>query len=173
MTVRPESGSLPRYKAYLAGPMTNIPAFNFPLFFAATRWLREDNGWDVLSPAEKDLDLIPWDEMQSVPGFVEGDLSQYVANSKFTMGNAMEWDLPAIMNSNGIVMLPGWEKSTGARWERTVAEALERTVWLLTPVYDVGNDTPVKWILTVDDVQQRITPFLREFPDSIAALANS
>lgn len=121
------------YSVYEAGPMTRIPAFNFPLFFDAAKWLRNVQGWFVRSPAEKDLDLVPWDKMQEVPGFADGDLQLYIANSPFTMENAMEWDLPAIMASDGIVMLPGWEKSTGARWERTVAEALGRDIWLMTP----------------------------------------
>lgn len=158
------------YTVYLAGPMTSIPAFNFPLFFAGAEWLR-GNGWTVLSPAEKDLEQIPWDVMVTVPGFDVGDLVAYSANSTFDMGNAMEWDLPAIMNSDGIVMLPGWENSTGARWERTVAEALGRTVWLLTPTlfeFVDGSDesVPARWHLKQDDVQLRLTPFLRGFPSS-------
>lgn len=152
-----------KYQVYLAGPMTNIAAFNFPLFFAAAKWLRDGNGWSVLSPAEKDLEQIPWDLMVTVPGFATGDLVAYSANSTFDMGNAMEWDLPAIMQSDGIVMLPGWESSTGARWERTVAEALGRSVWLLTPTY-FEEGVPTRWHLKMDDVQLRLTPYLRGFP---------
>lgn len=146
------------YSVYLAGPMTNIPGFNFPLFFSATAWLR-DRDWEVKSPAEKDLERIPWDQMQDVPGFDTGDLVAYCAHSTFTMSNAMEWDLPAIMNSNGIVLLPGWEKSTGARWERIVAEALARDIWLLDP----PTASQKKWFLRKDQNPNRLTEYLRDF----------
>lgn len=146
------------YSVYLAGPMTNIPAFNFPSFFAVTEWLRNTVGWEVKSPAEKDLERIPWDEMQTVPGFDTGDLVAYCANSTFTMGNAMEWDLPAIMASDGIVLMAGWERSTGARWERIVAEALDRDIWLLTAGHE---GEPYR--LTLDTDPRRLTTFLRGF----------
>lgn len=145
------------YTVYLAGPMTNIPAFNFPLFFDAAAWLRETLHWEVLSPAEKDLALVPWDVMQKTPGFDTGDLPLYTAHSLFRMENAMEWDLPAIKDSNGIVMLPGWEKSTGARWERTVAEALGRDIWLMHPC-EAGGFYVVR-----DGNPNRLTEYLRGF----------
>jgi hypothetical protein len=154
------------YTVYLAGPMTNIPAFNFPEFFRATAWLRESPCWDVKSPAEKDLERIPWDEMQTITGYDTGDLALYCANSSFTMGNAMEWDLPAIMDSHGIVLLPGWEKSTGARWERIVAEALDRDIWLLVPHGDKGDED--EYLLIRDENPKQLTEFLRSFPAKAA-----
>jgi hypothetical protein len=158
-----------QYTVYLAGPMSNIAGFNFPLFFDATDWLRNVLGWKVWSPAEKDLDTIPWDEMQTVPGFDTGDLKTYCENSSFTMSNAMEWDLPAIMNSDGIVLLPGWETSTGCRWERTCAEALGRKVWLLTPNTVVGD----AWEINEDTCQDRLTQFLRAYPTELEAVRNA
>lgn len=147
-------------QVYLAGPMTGIPAFNFPLFFAATEWLRNVKGWQVLSPAEKDLEKIPWDEMQKVPGFDTGDLKLYCEHSTFTMGNAMEWDLPAILDSDGIALLPGWEKSTGARWERIVAEALDRDIYLLTTY---GDESLPNFLINRETRKTQLTDFLRGF----------
>lgn len=40
-------------RAYLAGPMSNIPQFNFPAFDDAAADLRA-RGWDIVSPAELD-----------------------------------------------------------------------------------------------------------------------
>jgi hypothetical protein len=149
------------YWVYLAGPMTNIPEFNFPAFYDATEWLRA-NGWGVFSPAEKDLEQIPADEMKHIPGYAEGDIVKYVANSSFTLANAMEWDLPAIQKSNGIVLLPGWERSTGARYERCVAEALDRDVWLLVK-HEQTDEQPASYELVADDNKTQLTDYLRGF----------
>lgn len=139
------------YSVYLAGPMTNRPQFNFPLFFDAAKVLRE-LGWKVLSPAEKDLEQIPWERMVTIPGFDTGNLQEYMKNCEFTMENAMEWDLPAIQRANGIVLLPEWETSTGARYERVVAEALGRDIWLY------NNGLPIK-----DQFPTRMTDYLKWF----------
>lgn len=147
------------YTVYLANAMSNIPAFNFPWFFNAEDYLVEDMGWDVLSPARKDLEQIPWDVMQTIKGFDTGNLRDYVENSSFTMANAMEWDLPAINRSKGIVLGDAWAKSTGARWERTVAEALARDIWLLH-----GNG-PEDFTLERDPEPNQMTEFMRLFPE--------
>jgi hypothetical protein len=121
-----------KYGIYLANAMTNIPAFNFPWFFEAEDWLLANTKITaVANPARKDLESIPVEEMQSIPGYDTGDLPTYVANSSFTMANAMEWDLPAILGASGIVLGDRWASSTGARYERVVAEALDRDIWLL------------------------------------------
>lgn len=130
MTTKPKTKA--PYGVYLANAMTNIPAFNFPWFFEAEDWLLANTKITaVANPARKDLESIPLEEMQVIPGYDTGDLPTYVANSSFTMANAMEWDLPAIMAANGIVLGDRWATSTGARYERTVAEALDRDIWLL------------------------------------------
>lgn len=149
-----------KYSVYLAGPMTNIPAFNFPKFFEGEDYLLTcTHVTEVKNPARKDLETIPLEEMKLIPGYGTGDLPTYVANSSFTMANAMEWDLPAILKSNGIVLLDGWEKSTGARYERLVAEALDRDIWLL------HGDTEHGWELEADEAKTALTTFLRGFPD--------
>lgn len=121
-----------KYGVYLANAMTNIPAFNFPWFFEAEDWLLANTKITaVANPARKDLEQIPLEEMKLIPGYDTGDLPLYVANSSFTMGNAMAWDLPAILGASGIVLGDRWASSTGARYERVVAEALDRDIWLL------------------------------------------
>ena len=41
-------------KWYLAGPMSGIPQFNFPLFMKAAQELRDVHELDIVSPAELD-----------------------------------------------------------------------------------------------------------------------
>lgn len=114
-------------KIYLAGPMRAYPEFNFPAFAAAAAYLRSW-GHEVWSPHEHDLangfdPTVELDETGSAPGF--------------SFAEAMRKDLQIITMSDGIVLLPGWEKSTGARIERFVADTTNREVWLYHP--DVGN----------------------------------
>jgi hypothetical protein len=145
------------YKVYLANRMSNVPEFNFPWFADAAKFLRETFGWEVANPAEKDLEDIPFEVMSKTPGYDEGDLELYCANSTFTMSNAMAWDLPAILSGDGIVLGPEWHLSTGARWERIVAEALGREVWLLS-----GSGLS-NFYLSKDPIQDRLTQYLKGY----------
>lgn len=90
---------------YLAGPMRGLPNFNFPAFHAAAADLR-DRGYEVWSPAEHDQ------AAGFVPTTGEGlkELRDY-----------MLADLPEVLRSDLIVVLPGWEQSAGARLEVHVA----------------------------------------------------
>ena len=147
------------YDVYLANRMSSIPEFNFPWFAKAAEYLRTSRGWGVKNPAEKDLEAIPYEKMVTIPGYDEGDLTKYCANSSFTMSNAMEWDLPAILDSRGIVLGDGWAVSPGARWERLVAEALDRDVWLLH-----GDGATQPFWLVLDKEPKQLTKFLASFP---------
>jgi hypothetical protein len=93
-------------KIYLAGPMTGLPDFNFPAFDAAAAVL-EAEGHDVANPAQMDRDV----------GFDPSSTSV----SKEFLRDALRRDLSAICDADAIAMLPGWEKSGGARVEWTLA----------------------------------------------------
>lgn len=109
-------------RLYLAGPMRGYPRYNFDTFADAAAILR---GWgfDVVSPAEMDLALgFDPDSADPLPdGFVE---------------HAMRRDVEAILTVDCIVVLPGWEKSSGVEVELTVARALG------LPVYRYTADSP-------------------------------
>src|SRR5690348_5131587 len=91
-------------RCYLAGKMRGEPEYNFPAFHEATAKLREQ-GWDVWSPAER--------EEQS--GFnPKTDKAQSTAYY-------MRQDLPAVCESDAVIVLPGWEESVGARLDVHVA----------------------------------------------------
>lgn len=93
-------------KIYLAGPMTGLPEFNFPAFDRAAEILSAA-GYTVFNPAQMDRDV----------GF--DPLSTVVSNE--FLRDALRRDLSAICECDGIAMLPGWEKSGGARVEWTLA----------------------------------------------------
>jgi hypothetical protein len=97
---------------YVAGPMRGYDQFNFPAFDAAEARLRAA-GWHVISPAQMDRDLGFDEHRNSLDGF---DLEA-----------AIRRDVEAIMSlvaaeGDAIAMLPGWEKSRGAKAEKALAE---------------------------------------------------
>ena len=96
---------------YLAGPMSGVNQLNFPLFFKAAEVLREQ-GYDIISPAEMDDESIVASALKST-GSYTGD---------GTWGDLLSRDVKIIADKvKGIVFLPGWNKSRGARLEAYVA----------------------------------------------------
>lgn len=110
---------LPARRVYLAGPMRGIKDFNFPAFHAAAVELRA-KGYEVFNPAEHD-------EENHGKGFnlsATGDLKD-IAHTPFDLRETLEKDLSWIaQNATAIALLPGWEKSKGARAESALAYAL-------------------------------------------------
>lgn len=96
-------------KLYLAGPMRGYPDFNFPEFHAKAKMLR-DAGYDVFNPAEHDEETISKD------GRKIADL---------TIRECMKADTAWICdNADGIALLSGWDKSTGAQAEVALGKAI-------------------------------------------------
>ncbi len=85
---------------YVAGPMTGYPEWNHPAFFAMAARLRAA-GHTVICPAElhEPSHDVPWDWY-------------------------LRHDLPELVKCSRLVLMPGWERSRGARLEHQVAEAL-------------------------------------------------
>lgn len=101
-------------KFYLAGPMSGYPQFNFPLFISAAADLRA-RGYEIVSPAELDAENgIDKEAMAST----DGDASRLSQ----TWGDMLARDVKIVADQvDGIILLPGWEKSRGARLETFVA----------------------------------------------------
>lgn len=117
---------------YVAGPMRGIEAYNFPAFDAAAAAL-EALGHDVFSPAARDRRV----------GFdpVGMDGTEDLAALGFSLNAALAADMAFItMEADGIVVLPGWEQSKGARAEVATAHALGLPVWRLAEFLDRGQD---------------------------------
>ena len=127
-------------RVYLAGPMRGYPEFNFPEFFDAAASLRI-RGFEVWSPAERDLadGLDPKNEEHRKAAEEKG-LKYY-----------MHYDLPAVVDSDAVAVLPNWQDSEGARLEVF-------TAWVVgMPVFFAWSETPIpRWSV---DLQ---TPFIRD-----------
>lgn len=99
-------------KLYIAGPMRGLPNYNFPMF----DWARDHlnlMGIGAISPADHDREL----------GFVTEVAGVVETTDTFDINTVMRWDLAQVAGADGILLLPGWEDSSGARHERYVAEA--------------------------------------------------
>jgi hypothetical protein len=103
---------------YLAGPMTNIPQFNFPAFDAAAKVLR-DAGYNLVNPAELD------EEIERKEAYESPDGSHTGLPHVKTWRQCLRRDIDIVLDDNcvGMICLDGWEKSGGARMETYVATA--------------------------------------------------
>jgi hypothetical protein len=91
-------------RIYIAGPMTGLPDFNYPAFYAAAtriRWAR----WEPVNPAE-------------IFG-VSTDLPREAY---------IRADLKALAGCDAVAMLSGWQESRGARLEYLLARELSMPV---------------------------------------------
>lgn len=102
---------------YISGPMTGMPALNFPAFHAAAAEVRA-RGHMAINPAELDE--------ADAPG-VTKEWHEY-----------MRRDLKALADCTHILLLPGWEKSKGARLEHHIARELGMKVVFADGMHEVG-----------------------------------
>lgn len=96
---------------YLAGPMSGIEKFNFPAFFEFQALL-ENNGLKVVSPAQHDIE--------------EGvDINHPEQQTQGFREKMLAWDFGQIVGPVvGVVLLPGWRTSVGARAECMLAQMI-------------------------------------------------
>ena len=101
---------------YIAGPMSGIPQFNFPLFDEWTARLRAQ-GLTVISPAELD-DATVREEALASP---DGQAGHSVVLAGETWADFLARDVKLIADGvTDIVLLEGWHGSRGARLEAFV-----------------------------------------------------
>ena len=126
-------------KFYLAGPMTGLPHFNFPAFTAAASDLRA-HGYDIVSPAEMDSPAVKAAAHDSVDGaLTDGKVAGE------TWGDMLARDVKVIADTcDGVIMLPDWQKSRGARLELFVALLSNKTYFGYYVAGTGGN--PVRWV---------------------------
>ena len=109
-------------KLYLSGKMSGLEHFNFPEFHRVTGLLREA-GHEVYNPAEADSDPetgLPDPEKCALPRevFLRRDV-MVIASRKL-----------------GVVLMPSWKESIGAKLEAAVAQ------YLGLPVYAFVEESP-------------------------------
>lgn len=149
---------------YVSGPMTGLPMFNFPSFDAVAAILREQ-GHNVFSPADNDRDR--WEQagykdVDKLPCFIEGDVAAYAAAINIPTESLYRDDFNFIINeADELVLLPGWARSTAARYELMLAEALQLEITLVVESSGGLAFQPL------DD--KFITEFLRGFPEAVLA----
>lgn len=101
---------------YLAGPMSNVPQFNIPKFEEIACLLR-DQGLVVVSPPEQDSPAMQVAALASP----DGDLAKLEKDTNETWGDVLSRDVKLVADDvGGIVFLPDWQKSRGARLEAFV-----------------------------------------------------
>lgn len=122
-------------KTYLAGPITGVPYYNVHLFEAAAAFLRA-KGLDVVSPIE--MDGPGWRECALlVP---DGDPAKWTGVSGHTWGDMLARDVKAVADEcRQIALLPGWERSKGARLEAFVGLLCGHS---FVGVYTDGENVP-------------------------------
>jgi hypothetical protein len=97
-----------RFHIYLSGPMTGLPDYNRPAFDEMATTLRSQ-GKTVFNPAE----VGPREIIQPRAWY-------------------MKKDIEALLKSDSIYMMFGWESSEGARLEFEIAKQLELPIIIHT-----------------------------------------
>jgi hypothetical protein len=115
---------------YLAGPMGGRPQFNIPAFDEAARILRAD-GRTIVSPAELDSPEVRAASLVSPDG-------TWILNkiSGETWGDLLARDVKLIADEvDGIIFLPEWHTSRGARLEAFVGLLTGKQFAVYLPEY--------------------------------------
>lgn len=102
-------------KYYLAGPMSGIENYNFPLFDECAADLRL-RGLEILSPHEVDHG-----ETQEARGILP--YTHYIRAG-----------LQLLLECNAIILLPFWHESKGCQLEVMVARSVGMTIYTYDPI---------------------------------------
>ena len=111
-------------KIYLSGPMTGYPDYNKAAFADAAFQLRE-LGFDVVNPHQlPEPVLLPGDEEYNWRQYLARDAERIISDTSI----------------EGVVVLPGWEKSRGSTLECCIAQSIGLKVYKLEAVLKAAND---------------------------------
>lgn len=150
-------------RIYIAGPMRGLPDHNFPAFAEAARFFRQ-SGFLVSSP-------------------VEIGQRFFGNNPSIPAHEYLRADIEALARCQAICLLPGWENSTGARCEVSIAVTLGLQFYspggtMIDPPRSVtirgGYERPAGPVDTLDTLAAELcawakVTFPKATPSSIAA----
>ena len=128
----PESKAEVTKRVYLAGPMTGYPHYNLAGFTAGANQLR-NAGYEVVTPFE--CNSVVWRRHHG------RDFDPLVDTCDYgdpILGEMLLEDLAALRAANLVAVLPGWEKSKGAKLEVMLAQNLGKRVMDVTSFGDLG-----------------------------------
>lgn len=117
-------------RAYIAGPVAGRPDLNRPAFRAAAVALSL-KGYEPVNPH----DIPPWQHEGPCPP------SYAVSDSGHSTACHLRTCMAAVCGCDVVVLLPGWMDSTGANYERALAEitGIPRLLYpWLTPLEGMG-----------------------------------
>ena len=129
---------------YIAGPMTGVEDYNYPMFDVVAEMLREW-GFEVVNPTELKHNEDP-----------EADVS---------LDEYMVLDLPYVIACDALALLPGWEQSRGSNVELLVALACGREVWEIfeddrddSAIFVLSDARPNLWVVQrhIEDIVQTV-----------------
>lgn len=109
-------------RLYLAGPMRSRPLFGFQAFEDARATLA---GVDITVVSPHDMDIadktvnIEYSTRKMENGVYRREFTKVEWLGEFK--STMRKDFVELLKCDGIVLLPGWKESEGARYEQTVA----------------------------------------------------
>jgi hypothetical protein len=103
--------------AYLAGPMSGIPEFNYPAFAEHAKYIREQLKYEVISPAEQ--------------GF--GSFNPGTTGYEEVLNDCVK----LVSLADMLFVMEGWTKSNGAR-----AEVMCAAVYNMPIHYIKESQTP-------------------------------
>lgn len=133
-------------RVYIAGPMSGLPAFNFPAFDAARdRWIAD--GHDVVSPA--DLTRQMWRERFGEQ-FDPESTDPAISAGGDIYRDFLREDIREIVACDAIALLPGWRTSKGVAVELTVATAMK------CKVYDAVTMLPLREESALEEAQRLV-----------------
>ena len=133
---------------YIAGPMTGIEQLNFPAFDAVAKLAREQ-GFNVINPAEldreHDIDLIADPECVDRAQKADPNWIQTIIQRDVEVIIGLNKD-----RGDGLILLPSWSKSTGARAEVAVA------LWLGLTFHITNEPAKMLWEIHPDSIKRQL-----------------
>lgn len=136
-------------RVYVAGPMTGVPQFNYPRFDTAAAQLRE-MGYTVVTPSELDAPHTRAIALQCETGTTAEFrfMLEQAGLPIETWGDFLSRDVKIVADDvDCIALLPGWQKSRGARLEAFVGILCKHTFFEYNPDNGWSSPAPAHYIL--------------------------